>query len=189
MTRNAKDVLEAVKAVVRRGTALYNISEGEEVSLHIEGSDADERTFLKSQKRKYNASLAQLAGLRYVENADVLKNVEDTATLFSEAANEIGVFQDALNENKITPDFKLKVVKTVKQNDTINGGYVHRNNCYAGYPDYLKATRAAATITDQTERANAFADATTKLRESGVVSKMKQESNIITMPIFMIVSK
>lgn len=187
--RKINEILDDVKKVVRRGTALYNITTGEEVTLHIEGEDANERTFLKSNKRKYNATIAQIAGLRYVENADVLKNVEDTATLFSEKANEVGVFQDALTEGKIDSDFKLKVVKTVKQNDTINGGYVHRNNCYVDYQDYLKATRAAATLANDAARAEAFADATTKLRESGVASGKKKEENIITMPIFMITSK
>lgn len=187
--RKVSEILDDVKKVVRRGTALYNITTGEEVTLHVEGEDANERTFLKSNKRKYNASIAQIAGLRFVENADVLKDVDDTATMFSEKANEIGVFQDAINDGKVDPNFKLKVVKTVKQNDTINGGYVHRNNCYNGYNEYLKATRAAATITSDTARAEAFADATTKLRESGVASGKRKDENIVTMPIFMITSK
>ena len=109
--------------------------------------------------------------------------------LCKNAIGGIILFQDALTEGKIDSDFKLKVVKTVKQNDTINGGYVHRNNCYVDYQDYLKATRAAATLANDAARAEAFADATTKLRESGVASGKKKEENIITMPIFMITSK
>lgn len=185
--RTVKEILEDVKKVVRRGTALYNIQTGEEVTLHIEGEDATERTFLKSNKRKYNASISQISGIRYVESADVLKDVEDTATMFAEKSNEVGVFQDALINGKIDPDFKLKVVKTLKQNDTVNGGYVYRNNCYNNHAEYQKAAREALSIADQTERGNAFADATAKLRDSGLISKMKKDENIVTMPIFMIV--
>ena len=187
--RDVKEVLESVKAVVRRGSALMNITVGEEVSLHIEGEGKDERTFLKSSKRKYNASINQIAGIRYVENADSVKNVEDTAALFADVT-DLGVFQDALNDGKIANDFKLKCVKTVKQNDVVNGGYVHRNSCYTNYSDYLKATRAAAALTDESARAEQFQDATAKLRESGVKGSFKgKEENITMMPIFMIVNK
>lgn len=152
-----------------------------------------EKVFLVSEKKgKVPVTVAGLAALRIVESKD--KAIVVKTTREARESSDYSTLQKALLAEtvKLDDSTKFEVVHRLRIIDGTSDSPIYKNNCYNGYPQYVKASRnanAMPALTDEqkTARNNAFTEASEALRASGVKSGITlEDKNLQLMPVFQV---
>ena len=140
-------------------------------------------------------NFASLASMRITDDEKEAKKIATTAD--ARISPVYSNLKDKVAKEKIDLDdsVKFNVVHRLKIKDIATDTLVYQNNCYNGYPQYVKAARKANSLpnitpAEQTSRQQAFADASEELRLSGVKDGVKESNeNLVLMPVFTVTLK
>jgi hypothetical protein len=176
-----------VLAVVLGGQRMTDIATGS-YSIVPEG---DDKIYLVSEKKeKVLVSAASLAALRIVSDATKAAAVKTTRE--ARESGDYSTLQKALvaEQVKLSENTRLNVVHRLQIMDTINDAPVYKNDCYQGYPEYMKASRSAFALPSVspeqiTARNNAFTEASENLRKTGLKKGITADNkHLQLMPVF-----
>lgn len=159
------------------------------------GVDGEKVMLVSEKKEKIQISVNGLAALRIVEDAAKAKAIATTRD--ARESSDYSTLQKAVVSEavKLNDSTQLKVVHRLRIIDGVNDKPIFKNNCYNGYPEFVKASRKASAMPavseeQRTERANAFTEATETLRASGVKSGITvEDKNLQLLPVFQVTSK
>lgn len=166
------------------GARMSNVAEGA-WNLTIDG----DKVFLSAPKK---ASIPVtdngVAAMRIATDAATAKKYKTTRE--ARESGEIVNLQTAIRTEQVkglSASTKFEVVHRLQIEDAATGQVILNNDCYNGYPDYVKAARKAARL-DGTERQDAFAAALEVLRASGIKAgkSTTDPKNIQHMPVFVV---
>lgn len=175
------DVLEASIGSAR----ITDVKEG---TYNLELKD-DKISLVDSKKKAIGITINTLAGLRIVTSAEKAKVAATTRD--ARESDDYMTLQDALKLEggpKLDETTKFNVVHRLKIHDSVNDKPVYRNECYKGYPAYVKAAREAANldVADPT-RNTKFNEATDALRASELKAGIIESPKTLQMlPVFTI---
>jgi hypothetical protein len=149
-------------------------------------------SLISEKKVKTPLTVNSLAGMRIATSQAKVANILSTED--ARATEEIGTFQNSLAQDNsiLTEGMQFEVIHKLRIKDNINdkNKWVYNNNCYKGYPEYVKmATKAngmpSATDDDTAARNAAFNEATTTLRASGLKDEVTlEDKNLQMLPVF-----
>jgi hypothetical protein len=153
-------------------------------------------SLISEKKVKTPLTINSLAGMRIATSQAKVANILSTED--ARATEEIGTFQNslALDNSILTEGMQFEVIHKLRIKDNINDKgtdktkWVYNNNCYKGYPEYVKAATKAngmpsATDDDAAARNAAFNEATATLRASGLKDEVTlEDKNLQMLPVF-----
>jgi hypothetical protein len=149
-------------------------------------------SLISEKKVKTPLTVNSLAGMRIATSQAKVANILSTED--ARATEEIGTFQNSLAQDNsiLTEGMQFEVIHKLRIKDNINdkNKWVYNNNCYKGYPEYVKmATKAngmpSATDDDTAARNAAFNEATATLRASGLKDEVTlEDKNLQMLPVF-----
>ena len=183
---NFAELTEKVKSATLGSNRMTDIAAGK-YTVAINGADV----FLVSEKKeKVPVTVNGLAALRIVESKDKAITVKNTRE--ARESTDYTTLQKAIADEKVKLDdaTSFEVVHRLRIIDGVSEQPIYKNNCYNGYPQYVKASRAASALpalTDEqrTARNNAFTEASEALRSSGVKPGIAiEDKNLQLMPVF-----
>lgn len=161
-------------------------------AIHIDG---DKVALVSETNQKIPVSLPSLAAMRIVADAAKAATAKNTREArdnadYSNLQKAITLEGKSLNEKT-----RFTVVHRLQIQDVVNDLPIYRNECYKGYPEYVKASRKAAGMpnasVEQTSARNAaFTEASEELRKTGVKSGITADAkNLLLMPVFTVSEK
>jgi hypothetical protein len=184
-------LLEKIKNAQISNGRLTDISKG---SYTLEVKTDDKKNLVIAlvgeKKNRIPVTVNGLAALRIAVSKDAVSKIESTED--ARDSDEIRPFQAAIlaEEVKLTPGLKFEVIHRLRMKDSVNGGWVYRNNCYTKYPEFLAASSKANAMpkvtTDEIAARNlAFNEATVALRASGKKTEVTvDEKHLSLIPVF-----
>lgn len=183
-----KDLTKKVTEASLGNARMTDIAVGK-YAVAIEGED---KIFLVDEKKvKVPVTATGLAALRIVESQEVAKKIATTRE--ARESSDYKTLQKALQGESgvvLSDKTRFNVVHRLRIIDNINDKPVYKNECYIGYPEYVKAARLASampSVSDdqKTARANAFTEASENLRKSGIKTGINSEDkNLQLLPVF-----
>lgn len=183
---NFADLTKKVVEVALGGARMIDIATGSYSVL----SDGENVFLVSEKKERVPVTLAGLASLRIVEDAAKAQAVKTTRDA-RESIDYTNLQKALLAEKvKLSESTKFNVVHRLQIIDVATDQPIYKNDCYKGYPEYMKASRNAANLPKASEeqiavRNAAFTDASDALRKSGLKSGITADSkNLQQMPVF-----
>ena len=188
---NFDELSKKVAEATLGSNRMTDIAEG----TYTIGVEGDKVMLVSEKKEKVPITVNGLAALRIVEDAAKAKTILTTRE--ARESSDYSTLQKAIvsDSAKLNDSTQLKVVHRLRIIDGISGKEVYKNNCYNGYPEFVKASRIAnamPAVSDEqkTARNNAFTEATEALRASGVKSGITvEDKNLQLLPVFQVTSK
>lgn len=161
-------------------------------AIAIEG---DKVSLVSETKQRIPVSLPSLAAMRIV--ADASKATAAKTTREARESADYSNLQKAitLEGKSLTDKTRFTVVHRLQIQDVVNDAPIYKNECYKGYPEYVKASRKAANLPSASDeqkaaRNAAFTEASEELRKSGVKAGIAADNkNLLLMPVFTVAEK
>ena len=183
------DFTELTKKVKEAAIGTGRMTDVKNGVYHIDPSGKN-ICLVSEKKQRIAVTENALAALRIVESSDSMKDIVTTRDARnSEAFKNL---QDAVEAEsvKLSADTKFEVVGHLRILDITTDKPTYRNECYKGYPSYVKASRIAAAMPhatdEQTSARNlAFSEASEELHTSGLKPSITEEDkNLMLIPVF-----
>lgn len=188
---NFSDLTKKIKDAKISTVRMSDIKTG---TYHIDPSGTD-IYLVSDKKQKIRVTENALASLRIVEDPEKAKLVLTTRD--ARDSEQYKSLQDAVNSEEITlsEDTKFNVVHRLKVIDAATEKPTYRNECYTGYPEYLKAARKAGAMphvtTDETDARNlVFSEASAALRKTELkLGITEDDKHLNLIPVFQVSKK
>ena len=180
--RDFNDLTKGILSAPINNARMQNVSDGT-YGIKIDG----DKVYLSAKKKAPIAVTDNgFAAMRIVaDKADVAglvttKDARESGKVYNlQSALQQEIVKELSAKTKFNCDHRVQIL------DAATGTVIFNNECYNGYPTYLKGARTAARL-EGTERQDAFAKLSETLRESGVKTTVSQTDvkNIQHMPVF-----
>jgi hypothetical protein len=158
--------------------------------------EGEDKVFIvNEEKHKVGVTFASLAAARIAVDPTAAAKLKTTRD--ARDSDAIISLKAGIESEKITFDdnLKLKVVHRLHIMDSVTGKKVYKNDCYEGYPTYVKSAREASLLPTDTEeqrlaRNNAYTNASEALRKTDLKSGVTETAKyLLQMPVFQVTTE